>query len=160
MNIISHRGNLEGPLPEKENHPDYIKSALSAGFDVEVDVWFENNKWFLGHDGPQYEIHRGFFGPQYEIHRGFFGHDNLWLHSKNIEAFVRLTELNVNTFFHDTDECTLTTKNWIWTYPGKLIVNQSQIAVMPERFPDWDISQAGGICTDFPTKYESFTYNK
>lgn len=144
MNIISHRGNLEGPLPEKENHPDYIKSALSAGFDVEVDVWFENNKWFLGHDGPQYEIHRG-----------FFGHDNLWLHSKNIEAFAQLAhpKLGLNTFFHDIDECTLTTKNWIWTYPGKLIVSHAQIAVMPERFPDWNISKAGGVCTDFPRQY-------
>ncbi len=35
MRIISHRGNIEGPIPEKENCPEYINSALAQGFDVE-----------------------------------------------------------------------------------------------------------------------------
>ena len=29
MKLISHRGNLKGPNPEQENHPDYIWDALS-----------------------------------------------------------------------------------------------------------------------------------
>jgi hypothetical protein len=56
MILISHRGNISGPNPEQENHPDYIWAAIQAGYDVEVDVWFENGKFMLGHDEPQYEF--------------------------------------------------------------------------------------------------------
>ena len=38
MILISHRGNLEGKNPEKENSPIYVLQALSKGFDVEVDI--------------------------------------------------------------------------------------------------------------------------
>ena len=50
MYLISHRGNLNGIQKDKENEPEYIISAIDKGFDVEVDVRFENNKFFLGHD--------------------------------------------------------------------------------------------------------------
>ena len=45
MKLISHRGNLEGPNPERENHPDYIYGALQAGYDVEIDVWWVEGKF-------------------------------------------------------------------------------------------------------------------
>ena len=44
MKLIAHRGNINGPNPEKENHPDYINTAIKSGYDVEVDVWFIDNK--------------------------------------------------------------------------------------------------------------------
>ena len=44
--IISHRGNLIGPNLLLENNPDYILSAVSMGFDVEVDVWYDDG-YFL-----------------------------------------------------------------------------------------------------------------
>ena len=52
MKLISHRGNLIGADPGKENRPSYIKSALKLGYDVEIDVWNLNGTWFLGHDDP------------------------------------------------------------------------------------------------------------
>jgi hypothetical protein len=39
MILIAHRGNLDGPNPSMENHPDYIDAAINAGFHVEVDLW-------------------------------------------------------------------------------------------------------------------------
>ncbi len=39
MFLISHRGNISGKLPERENTVDYIQEALGLGYDVEVDVW-------------------------------------------------------------------------------------------------------------------------
>ena len=39
MILISHRGNIDGRIPEKENHPNYIDAAIKAGYDVEVDLW-------------------------------------------------------------------------------------------------------------------------
>ena len=48
MIIISHRGNINGPEPQKENLPDYIDFALENGLDVEVDLWW-NKGIYLGH---------------------------------------------------------------------------------------------------------------
>lgn len=145
MIYIAHRGNLEGPNPEKENHPDYIKAALDAGFDVEIDVWFVGGKFILGHDKPQYEVEEEF------LYEGYF-----WQHAKNVEALHQLMEISrfedINCFYHDTDDCVLTSHGWIWTYPGKKIVGTA-IAVMPEKVLGWDVSKAFGICTDFPKKY-------
>ena len=31
MKIISHRGNIKGPLPDQENRPSYIDCAWEAG---------------------------------------------------------------------------------------------------------------------------------
>ena len=60
MRLISHRGNLNGPNPERENHPDYIQDALWQRYDVEVDVWgiegeYQMELW-LGHDEPLYRV--------------------------------------------------------------------------------------------------------
>lgn len=51
MKFISYRGNLYGPNPKLENKPTYIIEALKMGFDLEVDVFFRNKKFYLGHDG-------------------------------------------------------------------------------------------------------------
>ena len=53
MLYISHRGNLDGINPELENNPKYISNALEKNFDVEVDAWFVNGKFYLGHDEPK-----------------------------------------------------------------------------------------------------------
>ena len=56
MYLISHRGNLDGPNVKDENKPNYILYALSKGYDVEIDVRIYKDKFFLGHDEPQYKI--------------------------------------------------------------------------------------------------------
>ncbi len=58
MKLIAHRGNTQGPNPERENSPEYIEEALNAGYDVEVDVWYDcaTEKFWLGHDEPQYDV--------------------------------------------------------------------------------------------------------
>lgn len=38
MILISHRGNLSGLNPDLENSEKYINTALSLGFDVEIDI--------------------------------------------------------------------------------------------------------------------------
>ena len=55
MIIIAHRGNLNGPS-KNENSLDHIGRALKAGFEVEIDVWFKNNFFYLGHDFPEYRL--------------------------------------------------------------------------------------------------------
>jgi hypothetical protein len=47
MLFISHRGNINGADPTKENSPQYIEEALQKNFEVEVDVRFLNNSFYL-----------------------------------------------------------------------------------------------------------------
>ncbi len=61
MILISHRGNITGANPSRENSPDYIQEALEADYNVEIDVWYKDKKWNLGHDEPQYEVESNFF---------------------------------------------------------------------------------------------------
>jgi len=56
MILISHRGNINGKNPTRENSPDYIMETISMGYDVEIDIWLIDNDLFLGHDNPQYKI--------------------------------------------------------------------------------------------------------
>ena len=56
MILISHRGNITRPIPERENDPKYIHEAIVNGFNVEVDVWFIKGKFKLGHDKPTYDF--------------------------------------------------------------------------------------------------------
>ena len=53
MRIISHRGNLTGPDSERENTIEAIEKVLSLGYDVEIDVWYLANSFWLGHDKPE-----------------------------------------------------------------------------------------------------------
>lgn len=142
MKIISHRGNINGPNPERENHPDYINEALNQGYDVEIDVWNIDNKWFLGHDEPQYDINID------------MNDSRLWIHAKNIDALSQLHHLNnVNYFWHQEDDYTLTSKGLIWAYPNKPVPFMSRaIAVLPE-IHNTDTQNFYGICTDYVERY-------
>ena len=51
MEIISHRGNLEGPCHAKENSLAAISEAAQAGFGVELDLRLHvDGRWYLSHD--------------------------------------------------------------------------------------------------------------
>lgn len=147
MILISHRGNILGSTPDQENHPDYILKALQQGYDVEIDVWY-TDKFMLGHDKPQYEF-------PFDLLKNF--HTKLWLHCKNTLALVKLKEIDpmvtrLNYFWHENDTITLTSKNYIWAYPGKQPIKNS-IAVMPELNND-TITECIGICSDYIGKYK------
>lgn len=143
MKVISHRGNVGGPNKEKENLPSQILFAINKGFDVEVDVWCEANKLFLGHDSPQYEI-------QTYLLENIL--DRLWIHCKNFEAleFLQANLPNSNYFWHQSDDFTLTSKGYIWTYPGKKTGEKSVIVDLSDS-PNIDLP-AFGICTDYPER--------
>ena len=71
MHLISHRGNVNGKT-DRENKPLYIKAALALGYDVEIDVWLVDGKWWLGHDGPETPTNINFLKTK-----------GLWCHAKN-----------------------------------------------------------------------------
>ena len=46
MILVSHRGNLSGPDPDKENNPTQINKTLDLGYDCEVDLWIKDDVWY------------------------------------------------------------------------------------------------------------------
>tara|TARA_R110002060_G_scaffold43484_4_gene54906 strand:+ start:1306 stop:1731 length:426 start_codon:yes stop_codon:yes gene_type:complete len=141
MILISHRGNIDGKNIELENKPTYINDALKKGYNVEIDVWYKNG-FYLGHDNPQYSVKPS-----------FLFQDKIWCHAKNIEAIVEMNKYpEIHYFWHQEDDITLTSKRYIWVYPGKQPIENS-IAVMPELYND-DISKCIGICSDNIKKYK------
>jgi len=141
MYLISHRGNINGIQVDKENNPEYICDAINKGFDVEIDVRYENDKFFLGHDFSQFEISKE-----------FLLNKKIWCHAKTNEALSALQEIKAHFFWHEEDDYTITSKGYIWTYPGKKLLPKS-ICVLPEKANYKEINCLG-ICSDFIEKYK------
>lgn len=142
MIIIAHRGLINGPDTNLENKPEQIDYAIELGFSVEIDLWFVDRKYFLGHDEPQYEITL-----EWLIER----EKSLWIHCKNIDALTKMRRTSFNYFWHENDTVTLTSKAFIWAYPGKQPIKNS-VAVLPELNDD-PIDVCFGICTDYALRY-------
>ena len=150
MYIIAHRGNTNGPS-EDENSIDQILGALSEGLDVEIDVRTVDGILYLGHDEPQEIL------PDWLIDKF---NSNLWIHCKDIDSLYLVSTLypNSNYFWHQSDDATVTSKGYFWTYPGKQITEKS-ILVLPEILSEQESNSLinnnpYAICTDYPFRYD------
>lgn len=152
MILISHRGNTEGKITSRENCPRYIQEALDIGYDVEVDTWAADSKLFLGHDFPQYEIEEDWLAERI---------DRLWIHCKNLKALEWFgKKSDFNYFWHQKDDFTLTSRGFIWAYPGKQLTTNS-VCVMPEvvdfKYKEEELRMCVGICSDYVSNYKTYT---
>ena len=141
--LIAHRGNVFGPQPELENNPIFLNDAISKGYMVETDVWYINNKLYLGHDEPRYHIEIDYLKNEY-----------FWCHCKNVEALKYLFDHGVHCFFHKQDDVTLTSKGYIWTFPKKKLVPGS-VCVLPEYGYDGDLNDCAGVCSDYVEDFKN-----
>lgn len=141
---ISHRGNIDGRVINAENSPEQILFALSQGFEVEIDVWFVDDSFYLGHDEPLYLVEES-----------FLENDKFWCHAKNEESFYKmLSNQRIHSFWHQTDDFTLTSKGIPWVFPGKKI-SENSIWVLPEKTPYKNIIlNCLGICSDYISRYK------
>ena len=154
MIIIAHRGNVDGPNPERENSPDYINEALSMGYDVEIDLRTKDKRLYLGHDKAQYLVNLEWL---------YKNRERLWIHCKDRESleFCSSTDMNLHYFWHDRDSYTLTSKAIGWVMVGQIPYNNS-IIVLPESISYYDkyegkydrILESKGICTDKCNHYQ------
>jgi hypothetical protein len=152
VKLISHRGNINGSDSLNENAPLYIDAAISAKFDVEVDFWKIDHRFYLGHDHPQYEVNYRWFKDR---------EHKLWIHCKNQAALEMCQNAAWKHFWHETDQYTLVSNGVVWAYPTSAIVNDSIIAV-PESFHGKQgtyhlLAHSGilGICSDYVGYYKS-----
>jgi hypothetical protein len=144
MFFISHRGNIDRINTKDENKPSYILNALKKNFDVEVDIWFQDSMFYLGHDKPEYRVDLSFVKMK-----------GLWFHAKNINSFRELLRLQVICFWHQQDDVALTSNGYIWTYPGKQLTDNS-ICVLPELNKHVEIKCAGFCSDNIQNYYNDF----
>ncbi len=140
MIFISHRGFINGPDDNIENNPDHIKFLLNQKINIEIDIYFYKSKFYLGHDEPVYEIKHD-----------FLINELLWCHAKNYEALEELKKTKAHFFWHQEDDYTITSKGFIWVYPGKPLIEGS-ICVLPEKHNS-DFSNCYGVCSDNLNQY-------
>lgn len=153
--IIAHRGLIEGPDSTLENKPETLNAARDLGYDVEIDVWYVDGLWYLGHDGPTYPVSYEFLQ---DVNRsGYLGQHHAWLHAKNIDALYELRRRywQGHLFWHQNDDVVVTTTGFLWTYPGKQLTALS-ICVMPEwhnsTLDNIKLLNVAGVCTDYAKK--------
>ena len=149
MLLISHRGNLTGPNKDLENSAEYVKFAILQGFNVEIDVWWHDNSYFLGHDLPQWKLDDTTLLTDHRI----------WCHAKNLAALEKLSLLKeANYFWHQADDFTLTSKGYFWTYPGKELTSNS-VCVTNEKllsFNEFSKIKSYAICSDYVQTLRNF----
>lgn len=154
MKIISHRGNIRGPIPDRENKPSYIDAAIGCGFDVEIDLRFDGDKLWLGHDSPEVEVNESWLKSR---------RDHLWIHCKDLRSAIKITEMdNGFTFFcHSNDPYVLISNGKIWVHEAQCSLTcDTVIPLMDEKDLHEKIDQkVFAVCTDFPKLAESLRCN-
>lgn len=136
MILISHRGNINGPSIF-ENEPSHIQKCLGDGIECEIDVWKIQDTFFLGHDNPEHKIDFSFLTQK-----------GLWCHAKNLEALSDMLKQNINCFWHQNDDFTLTSSGYIWTYPNKNVLDKSIIVDNDTNWKEKNY-QCYGVCSDY-----------
>lgn len=137
MKLIAHRGNMYGPDIDQENKPEHILFAIKSGFDVEVDIWVMDDEILLGHDKPEYLVNEDFVELISE---------KAWFHCKNLEALEYFAGSRYKYFWHQSDDYTLTSNGYVWTYPGKKTIENSIIVLLNKEDK---LPEAYGVCSDY-----------
>ena len=141
MILISHRGNTNGVNLEKENSQSYIQEAIDLGYDVEIDVRYIDNKFWLGHDGPDYEVELDW------LHKR---KDNLWIHCKNFEALSELVDTDLRVFYHLQEDYTIISDKHIWAHNLNKIDENCIIPLIDKSdILKWPPIPVYGVCSDF-----------
>lgn len=144
MKIISHRGNINGPVLDKENRPSYIDSAIQLGYDVEVDLRIVNGEFWLGHDEAQYKI---------ELFWMLLRMDKIWYHCKDIDSALVLAKLDqgFQYFCHSKEPYVCTSHKYLWIHDLTGEINDRCIIPLlsKEDIEKYNNSEPYAICTDF-----------
>lgn len=159
MLFISHRGNLDDVIREKENSPEYVTAALEAGFLVMVDVWLVS----------QNTIALGYSEPRYLVTLDFLKQEGIICHARSIQTlhFLLSNECHV---FHtkDLSDGTGLSSQGLFIMNPLASVRTScprSIVMLPEWihggknvtdiFKDLETVKISGICSSFIQRLKS-----
>ena len=149
MILISHRGNVDMVNLERENTKSYIQEAIDLGYDVEIDVRYIDNKFWLGHDKADYVV---------ELEWLLDRKNNLWIHCKNFLALSKLIDTNLRIFYHQHENHTIIgNTKVIWSHDIDEANYQSIIPLIDMEsvncFKNFK-NKYYGICSDFIKQVE------
>ena len=141
MILISHRGNVDGVNFERENTQSYIQEAIDLGYDVEIDVRYIDNKFWLGHDEPDYKV---------EFDWLYKRKNNLWIHCKNFEALSELIESDLRVFYHLQEDYTIISDKHIWAHNLENVDDKCIIPLIDKSdISKWTPTVVYGVCSDY-----------
>jgi hypothetical protein len=142
---ILHRGLTHGPNRSLENNENEILSRIQEGWDIEMDVWYIDGSWWIGHDAPTTPLE----------HTELLTHKQCWIHCKNVEALYHIPKES-HHFVHDRDVATLTSDRYIWYNINQFVYpevgsDKGSVIVLPERsdFSRETIWKATAVCSDY-----------
>ena len=141
MIFISNGGNLNGKSSNFENNPDQIQKCFDLNLNIKLDVWFKDEKFWLGSDKPNLEVNPKML----EDYR-------VWCQAKNIEALdMMLLNHNINCFIISKDKFTITSKGFIWNVNQKNIPKRSVIQINDDFiFDKTKLTNCYAICSNNP----------
>lgn len=152
MKIIAHRGLLDGPSTIYENCILQIERAIE-NFDVEIDLRYEFERFYLGHDEGTYLI-------DFDRINNWSERRTIYLHCKTIPTLQKVLTIspksNIIPFYHDKDDCILLLDGTIWVHPNSKESAHSNphfsIFVLPNLTKAGKYIHSFGVCTDYPIK--------
>lgn len=151
MKIISHRGNINGIVLDKENRPSYLDCAIQSGYEVETDIRYINGEYWLGHDTADYKINESWILNRIE---------QIWFHCKDLNSAIQLKKLdrNIKYFCHTQDPYVLTSTYHFWVHDLSLNLDKNCIIPLLDENSIVNFSNkiVYAICTDYVSfcKYE------
>lgn len=140
---VAHRGLTEGANKELENSVTTIQERCEKGLSTEIDIWWHNEGFWIGHDEPREPVNAEFLNSEF-----------LWIHAKNEGAFYHLQRysnengLGLRIFYHTDEHYALTTTGETIILPGLDDV-EGWIYMMPENANGVTVKKAGKICSDY-----------
>ena len=141
MKIIAHRANISGPDCKRENRIFAIEECINLKLDVEIDLRFNQGQFYLGHDKIQEKIDIEWLN-KYQ--------DYLWIHCKDFESLNKLRGTNLNYFWHNVDMFTLTSKQFIWTFPNNVVdINSVIVCQNFDETTKYSNTKAYAVCSDW-----------
>lgn len=141
--IISHLGNIDGRVPERENTLPYIKEALAAGWHVCIDVWYTNGSFVL----PAARALQ-------PIPPSLLSNCRVWARTHDPETIDALCTIKAHCVIAAESPVALTSEQFIWSLPPTPLVSRA-IAVFPELAePGWlEQYEPAGLCSNEPARY-------
>jgi len=128
----------EGALSTLKTH------CAATGKMGRVGLW-------LGHDAPVWPLER-----EDEGDGGLLSSRGVWIHCKNLAAFAYLRSHTrspaFNFFLHDKDEAALTSKGYMWGYPGIKVPGPGTVSVVWPKDKSVKAEPGVGVCWDWLPK--------